>query len=441
MVPANLANENQRTDFMANANASFGGLDLRFLYDRLRSDSYHADAVLPTSGVAERATYEQKSFKAAYTIKASPKLKITPKYLYRFTQPYYMHAPEIPDSFTYFTRRHEIGAVADIAFTDSSALMAGYTYSHLRIEAEPPDNLSNFPGGHTDESNSVFAESTTSFSLGNLVVGARYEIPNNYDPAFVPRIGLTKAYDRWHYKLMAAQSYRMPQGIQADLTGAPERGLKPETATNYEAEAGYMISDQVFLVGNLFDTHIKNPLVWTPESGNPEGIYSNQGEIGTQGAEAELRYVPSSKFEVNTNLSFYRRAHANDSIYVVPDHDDQYLAFSKVRGNLVMGYKPTANFGIFPSVSYFGTRYGYIPSDGGAGSADVVKEYDPMFVTNLNMRWTDLGLRGVEFTAGIMNLFDAKIDYSQSYNKGYNYPPVPGHSRAYNFMLAYSREY
>lgn len=443
-VVTNLANKNERSSLFTDAGLAYKGLDVRFIYDALHSDSYHADAVMPASGLAEYATYKQKNLKASYTLKPTGSLKLTPKYMYRFTQPYYVHSPDIlPDPYyhTLFTERHEVGLTADAALSDSLALMAGYTYSHLKLDIEGPDKLNFFPGGHIDESSSVFSEFTWNTPAVNVILGARYEAPKNYDPAFVPRLSLTKSYAKWHYKLMAAQSYRMPQGLQPDLTPTADDHLKPETATNYEFETGYLFNENLFLVANIFDTHIKDPMVWTPTAGNPKGNYSNQGEIGTQGAEAELKYKWQKKVELTTHLSYYKRVHSNDSIYVVPGHDDQYLAFSNLRGGLICGYKFTPHIGIYPSVSYIGTHYGFVPSNNGAGKADELQEYTPVYLTNINLKTEDLVIKGLEFSAGLMNVFDSKVDYSQSYNLGYNYPPVPGHSRALNLMLAYSREF
>jgi outer membrane receptor protein involved in Fe transport len=249
----------------------------------------------------------------------------------------------------------------------------------------------------------------------------------------VPRAGVHKAFENWHYKLMGSQSYRVPSGIHQDRVHESADRLKPEIATNYEAEVGYNFSEKLSVSVNLFDIKINDPIIWNPDI--DDGIYYNGGTFGTRGAEGDLRYV-YGKYELFGNIAYYQRAHYSFNSLEVPGENRSYLNMPNWRVNLMPGYKITRNFGIFPSATYESRKWGYT----GAGNEELRLTSEPdAFYFNLNARYNDVFFRGLDMSLGIMNLTNEVRTEFMPYNSGF--AGVPGLSRAVNLMISYSANF
>src|SRR6185369_4186982 len=96
-----------------------------------------------------------------------------------------------------------------------------------------------------------FAQGLVKTRLVNFIVGARYDKHNIYGDAFVPRVGLTKKYNRFHFKALFSNSFRAPsiENINASRT----LGISPERTQVAELELGYQLTHKSFFTVNFYD--------------------------------------------------------------------------------------------------------------------------------------------------------------------------------------------
>jgi len=76
----------------------------------------------------------------------------------------------------------------------------------------------------------------------NLNIGARYDYSSEFGDALTSRIGLTKLFKRYHFKLMGSKSFRTSGGILPNRIPNNYPKLYPESSITLEFENGYLIS-------------------------------------------------------------------------------------------------------------------------------------------------------------------------------------------------------
>jgi len=86
-----------------------------------------------------------------------------------------------------------------------------------------------------------------------------------------------------------------------------------------------------------------------------------------------------------------------------------------------------------PSAVIYGSRYGYTAAD--ADGNPVIGRQAPTALVNLNARYRDLLVPGLELGAGVYDVADQRLQYLQPYSGGH--PPLPGPGREVVVRLAY----
>ena len=103
--------------------------------------------------------------------------------------------------------------------------------------------------------------------------------------SFAPRFGVTKVKGKFHVKGLISKAFRAP-GI-ANLLLNPE--IEPERTTVMEFEAGYQVTGNSILTGNVFNSRIKKPIVYSYDTEADVETYQNFSETGTRGFELDYR--------------------------------------------------------------------------------------------------------------------------------------------------------
>ena len=261
-----------------------------------------------------------------------------------------------------------------------------------------------------------------------MTLGARYDWSAAFEPAFVPRIVLTKALGPFHIKALASQGYRTPTPNQLDIaTGAK---LEPEKATTLETELGYQFTSNFWASVNLFDINVNNPLVYvSPEVSGGQAIF-NFGKQGTRGIEAQTLFK-SKTLDVLGNYAFYTVPDSiNAAAFVVPGEPSVLLGAPKHIVNLVTTYKPLAKLFIVPSLQFLSQRYFISQTDFLPDRLGAVTYF------NLHVRYEDFLVKGLEITLGIRDLFNRGTIYPQEQDTFYTV--IPGPSRSYLTRVSYT---
>lgn len=399
-------------------NTGWRDLDVRVIYDAYRyDDSVYYDAPLPSSHVP--TSFESIFTSAKYDLHPADWLKITPQLTYRHAAPWKSESdePEI-GNFHIDTDRYQFDLISIAELTDNSGLMFGMRYQ--RDEAHAIDTGSIPASEFFRGRQSIFFNDFAGFAQYdldtrwvNLSLGGRYESQNAVGGHFVPRVALTKAWQKFHLKALYSQAARIPTiNVVNDAVGGE---LKAEETANYELEAGYRFTDTLSMVGNVFYMEVDKPILFsTSQNGAATDGYYNGSRLSTYGFEGELRWdrpVLSSYL----GYSFYR-ANDNDIDYV-RGGDGRFLAAPAHKISITETWHILKGLDWNVNGFWISERSAYVYPNMGIG------QLDPEFILN-----TFLSYKYRHFTVGVgmANILDQDRYAPQPYKGGIAPLPLRG---------------
>ncbi len=392
------------------------------------------------TGIALDERFFGNFTQAKYTIKVSEKFTVVPKFNYKRQKPWNLN---LTDDYFAYTNNKEFsrfsgGVMASYNQNDRVSISTGVEYSDDRLHM--PEFVHQYEETFANGTNTLAYSNFAAYIQGNLNtkflnvnLGARYDLSSEFGDAFVPRIGITKAFEKLHFKLMASQSFRVPGGIIPNRIPLGIDGVTPERGTNFEFELGYKLPYNFWVVLNGFDISFKDVIVY---GATPSGVgtYKNEGKIGTQGLEGEVKHL-SEKWSANLNVSYYRVSKKRtDNAFIVTESENLFLGFSPVRVNSLVSFKPTRTITVTPSLLYFGKRYAYTCYDSTLDE-DILSSFDPIIIANLNFRLKDFLVKNFTFDIGLHNILAANFVYLQPYQGAHG--PLPGLDRSLKVKASY----
>ena len=401
-----------------NVGVGWKGLDLRFLWD-----SYHLDdrinfgEPLPAT---EKIDFDSLALMAKYDWKINDWLTLTPSFTWKEQTPWHGGVPG--STFEDTTTRYiaELTAVANL--NDDATLLAGFRYHHDAAQAEDtsfygvsPSQFYHF--GTSDEVSydtvSPYAQLDWDLKWVNVTIGGRYEYQSAVGGRFVPRLGLTKAWDRFHIKAIFDRAYRTPN---INILNTPVNGyVESEQTTSCQLEAGYQFDHGVSLVENIFYMQIKDPIVYWVDPGTLVEGYINGGNISSYGSETELRWQ-QEKF--STTLGY--------SMYLLDDNSVtawQSGSFHQSLGIPTHKFSASATWHILDALSWNVNGTFNLGERAFTAASTAPVGLDPVFLLNtfVEYRW-----RHASLGVGAANLLDMDIPVAQPYNGGVAPLPLKG---------------
>ncbi len=267
----------------------------------------------------------------------------------------------------------------------------------------------------------------------NLTGGVRYELHSEFGPSFVPRAGVTKTFGRFHFKLLFADAFRTP-GIENASLGLD---VLPERTRVFEGEAGYQLTDAMYLALNGFDITVRRPIVYGYDAATDTEGYANFPRTGSRGLELEYR-VQHARGWLKASYSFATTAGKNQvDSYRVPSRGALLLGFPLHKVAASGSVRVLRGLWVTPSLLWLSSRYGWRGVDA-AGNPLVVGSGDTVLL-DLFVRQTDLfGAQGLELAGGLHNLLGARYDFLQPYDGGHR--PLPGLDRELTLRLSYQHD-
>ena len=420
-----------------NFNGLYKGLDVRAIVDK-----YHTTQIdlwdENYAGKALRENWNNYFFNVKYSFKdvAGRDLTIIPEWKYKIQYPWQLSVPE-----TFTNGKHsekmQFGLTSIWDITERLNLVSGIEYytNYLYL----PHHFGEFEETFQDEKTRIGYQNFAAYSqlmifsdIVNVTVGGRLDKSNKYGSSFVPRIGLTRAWDRFHAKAIYSRSFRIPAGNIPNSIPPGFPDIEPENGNNYEAEFGYRLKDNMMFTMDFFDVSFDKAIVYLQDTETGTGSYFNSGKYGSRGIESEYRYN-SKTIDLLCNYAFYEVTQNDVEAYDVPGHEHSFLAFPQHRFNILADIKVSDKTSIIPSVSFFGKRYGYAYNSS-AGEA-TLQDFDATFVCNLNFRARDAFRKGLEMDFGVRDMFNSGYKYIQPYNGGH--APLPAPSRTIYAGLSY----
>jgi outer membrane cobalamin receptor len=416
----------------ANLGMSYKGLSFRGIGDLYQTTIRDGNDV--ASPKAFDQNFKSAYFELKYLWKINNKLTITPKLNYKNQSPW--NTP-VGDSTNSKYLRTATRSTANITASYSPTRKINVVFGAETYQDVAKDKLDSsiFQNGSKTVSfynYAFFTQGLIKTRLVNIILGARYDKHNVYGDAFVPRVGLTKKYNRFHFKALYSNSFRAPS-IQ-NIEGSYKTGIHPEKTQVAELELGYQFTHKSILTINFFDITTVHPIVYyydTSNYKNPDS-YLNSNKSGTRGVEAEYK-VKEKWGYISVNYAFYT-AQGKQKIddYRVQKDSSALLGFANHRINLSASFNLNENISINPTISYYGARWGYATSD--SLGNPVLQKFDPSTLLNIFIRYKT-PVPGLVFGMGVYNLLDQKFNFIQPYNGGH--APMPTPSREFIFRISY----
>lgn len=423
---------------LINAALCFKDLSFRFIYDNYNNKSYSLWDESVDSPIEMK--FESLLGEIKYNWMVNDKLIITPKLYYADQKPWY--STDKVYQYDINTTRLDFNVSASYDVDENINLMVGGGYYRDKGKKEI-DVFYNNSGEFTYSNISAFAQAVFKTEYVNFTFGGRYDNHSEVEAAFSPRIALTKAFDKFHYKLLYSHAFRSPgienMNLAHKVVGesyeniAPE--IKPEKTKVVELEFGYKVSSNMVAMVNVFNTIIDDPIVYFFYEGEEGEIiegYFNDTKAGTRGFEIDYRIKDDWGYS-NVNYTYYTTNGINEmGAFEVPGNEDALLAFPQHKISFNGSYKITEAFTINPSVVYRSKRNTYRALD--LDEVEVLSEEDPIILLNIYFNFKNL-FKGFTIGAGVYDVFGANDEFFQAYNSWHS--PWPGPSREFLLKLTY----
>ncbi|MBF0196409.1 MAG: TonB-dependent receptor plug domain-containing protein, partial [Planctomycetes bacterium] len=250
---------------------------------------------------------------------------------------------------------------------------------------------------------SLFVQYETETKYGDLALGARYEDHSFAGEDFVPRFALTRLWDSFHLKLLAAQAFRTPNidniMYNEDLVKAGSADtLVSEKTTTFEIEGGYLFSEKIMWTSNFFHVTIDDPIYYTYD-GDGNGGYDNGEAVSSFGLETELRVVPSWG-DLKLRYGTYIADKQGVPTWRPGDDDDQNVGLPHHQIALDVTYNTSSR----SSLNLNGFITTKSKSYGGKGDSTLV-DFDGETILNIYWQYTHKKFKG---GIGISDLLNTK---------------------------------
>jgi outer membrane receptor for ferrienterochelin and colicin len=435
----NMAGNSALNPAFANIGIQYKGLSFRAIGDFYRMTVRDGNASIMAKALPQN--FNSIYFELKYLLKINNKLSITPKLNYKNQTPW---ETPIADSVNSAYLKTAYRSTANITALYNITRHINFVVGTEAYQDYAKDNLDSSYFYNNKKSVSFnnyafFTQGLIKTRLVNIVLGARYDKHNIYGDAFVPRVGLTKKYKRFHFKALFSNSFRAPSIENINFSTAS--GILPEKTQVGEIELGYQVTRKSIFTINLYDITNRNPIVYLYNSSSNTDEYINQKSTGTSGIEAEYK-IKSAWGNLGVNYSFYSAAGKTKiSTYQVPGQTAMLLGFANQRLNLFATFNLNKNLSFNITASYYGPRYGY-NSLSTIDSLPQLKKFKDVLLINSFLNY-NTPLKGLTMGIGVYDILDEKFNFIQPYANGSQagHAPLPSPSREIIFKFQYTLSY
>ncbi len=292
-----------------NVGVRYKKIQVRFVQNRYFLENPHFGS--------SKTTISGNFLTVGYAFNLLPTLSIYTKASFKQQVPYYFtDIPDLPPS---------VAGTGKLTSIQAGNLLENRLLGNVYAVYKPLENLTLSVGGEffhdrsayfaTDyrfrDSSQVttfnnigaFAEASFRSKIVNITAGARLDKYGDIQPVIVPRVALTRAFEKLHFKALYTEAFKAPSihNIKFSPVGTT---IVPERFRLIEFETGFRLGDKLQLNANVYDIFIKN-FITRRDLGSSSFEFVNAGNVGTQGIEGEARYR-AGKFDVQFGYSFYR---------------------------------------------------------------------------------------------------------------------------------------
>jgi outer membrane cobalamin receptor len=242
-------------------------------------------------------------------------------------------------------------------------------------------------------------------------------------------VSVTRAIGAWHFKALYSEAFRTPSIENLNINPT----IRPERTRVVELEVGYQLNRYLALVGNGFWVKLDDPIVYTVDPRSGQEGYFNFKSTGTAGAEAEVQFK-HARGQVRASYSFYSTAGQNQvDLFTVPNHPNLLLGSAAHKVALNGTFHASRSLSLNLSGILLSDRYGYFPTTG--QTEGTIGKEGVVVLANVSAMYRNVGIEGLNLSAGVFNLADARYLTFQPYQG--SSAPLPAQSREFFVRLAY----
>jgi len=417
--------------------------NIGFRYDKFKlravHDSYEYDYVdRYGSNYGQRhAIFDSTAISALYDIDINDRFKITPKFVYKYHNPWRYETLKGTEK-NIDAERFKYSLLGNYVLPNEHDLSFGIDHYMDNGQAHPSDANKDtgipkydyteyFDGNESVKhyNTSIFAQYECPTSIGDLVIGGRFEDHSFAGQDFVPRFALTKVFDKFHFKVLGAQAFHAP--FIENINYAQREGvtLSAEKTTTFEGEIGYQFTDDLYWTTNIFHAKIDDTIYFDAS----DSTYINGESVASYGIETEIRFVPTWG-DVKIRYAWYQADLAGVPLWDT-DKGNQTAAMPnhQISADIThhLSATDTINLNGFVTNSFRGNDYNAAEVDSlsdddtdeeaFAKLYDVNEHFDPAFIFTLYYKKK---INNLTLGAGISDIFNEK-ERLTSY-KGYQSP-------------------
>jgi outer membrane cobalamin receptor len=400
------------------------GLQYKHLDVRYRFEDYKA-GILKTGG---QTHFGGHYLNVQYAIPVNSRLTLVPQLTYARQIPW--NLLNIPDAVNLLVNRRLTGKI-QLTYEPGPhlTLVSGIEsfYDHSRITNTSTGSFKNGKRWMGYPNIAVYNQGVLKTTLANVTAGLRMDDHGAFGVAFSPRLGLTRVMNKWHLKLLYSNAFKAPTLSNLDANA----NLQPERIQVAEFEAGYQLNSAVSLTANLFDTKIKNTIVYEAIDDIIDH-YRNAGYTGTRGGELNLR-ATYQRATLSANYACYLAVYHEVEEYRAPDHLHMNLGFPTHKATLQAGYKFNRYVSLHSSLLAWGRRDAFVPD---AEDVPQLQHLPGALQADVYGQCNNVLYKGVHLAVGVYNVFNSNYSFVQPY-AGQD-RPVPAQSRELAIKLIFT---
>lgn len=415
-----LKNGSKLSQGFYNFGLTYKGLSVRALQDNYEVEDFTFYNPIAPTGLRFSGTY----LEAKYGWAVSKDFKLTPRVSYKVQSPwYYPHDPG--RSRKKETARTTVGLQAQWAALPNLDLLFGADVwkDEGKVSGNDAPTWSNGRPTISYNNRALYGQALWNTPIGNITLGARHDNNSQFGSSFVPRLAFTKAWDKFHVKVLASRAFRAPVIENFELNPA----VQPEKTTALEVEFGAQMGRAYFAM-NFFDLSIKDPMVYFYDSNTGFESYQNYEKTGSRGLEMD--------FQLRGEWGFFKSgftlARAKDNQvpdFAVPGEKNFLVAMPNVKLTFLASFRLNDVLSFAPSVVALGPRYAFESAGG-----PVKRESTALVNLMLNYRpakWPIL------CTVGVHNATNAQVGFPKAY-QGTDGDTIPSQPTDLFLRLAYN---
>ncbi len=275
----------------------------------------------------------------------------------------------------------------------------------------------------------AFLEAYSENPIVNISAGARYDNNSAVGGSLVPRVVLLRSFGPVSLKALVSLAFRWPGIENLNINTA----LRPERTTVFEFEVGVDFAKQARVSLNAFNIGINAPIAYLYDTTAGTEIYKNLGMQGTTGGELAVRWK-NAWARIDANYSLYVPTLQVDvDTYQAPGRTDMFLGAPAHHGVITGSVHPLKWLSLAPTVVIFGPKLAINNADGTSA-----EQIPSQVLANFVVRADDVGVKGLNLSLGLYNIFNTAYSHVQPYNGGN--APIPALGREVLLRVGYTFE-